>query len=114
MGAVLDIRCILAVFRYVAAVVHRPLPRNALAFRSILLLKFLTFSATMSDLSQVRFNNRTHRFTQSEIEYLVQAKGHSNFVVRMGEDDAYFFVEFDNLTAASALRADLNGVSAQI
>ena len=68
----------------------------------------------MSDLSQVRFHNRTHRFTQSEIEYLVQAKGYSDFVVRMGEDDAYFFVEFDNLTAANALRADLNGESAQM
>ena len=68
----------------------------------------------MSDLFQVRFNNRTHRFTQSEIEFLVQLKGYSNLVVRMGEDDAYFFVEFDNLTAANALRADLNGESAQM
>ena len=68
----------------------------------------------MSDLSHVRFHNRTHRFTQGEIEYLVQAKGHSNFAVRMGEDDAYFFVEFDNLTAANALRADLNGEQAQM
>ena len=68
----------------------------------------------MSEKSQVRFSNRLHRFTHAEIEYLVKAKGYSNFVVRMGEDDAYFFVEFDNLTAANALRADLNGVSAQI
>ena len=68
----------------------------------------------MSEKSQVRLSNRTHRFTQAEIEYLVKAKGYSNFVVRMGEDDAYVFVEFDNLTAANALRADLNGESAQM
>ncbi len=68
----------------------------------------------MSDLPQVWLSNLKHCFAQREIEYLLQAKWYSNFVVRMGVDDVSCFVELDNLIAANALRHYLAGVSAQI